>query len=957
VPSSGSLKRITLILFAFLWLAPFVLAQRGEIVEDIQIRGNRKIPGETVRGRMFTRSGDVFDPASIERDFNALWNAGYFEDIRIEREQGEKGVLLIVYVKEKPTIRSIEYKGLSSVSQSDVLERFKAAKVGLSQESPYDPTKAKRAEVVLKELLAENGRQFATITTEIRPIPPASVGVTFNIKEGPKVKVGKINFEGNKEVSDRALRSAMKNLKPIGIPRSIFLENLFSRTFDSTKLQEDAERVRDALQQRGFFKAIVGDPQTQMKDTSGTFLNPFAFRKAGKKVDITMPIEEGEKFKLGSITFKGGKAVTNMKALRSLFPMKDGAVFNTADVRKGLDNLRKAYGELGYINFTPVPDTKINEDTKTVDLEIDLDEGKSYSVRRIEFTGNTTTRDKVIRRELALDEGSVYNSRLWEISLLRLNQLQYFESIDKDKDTEIRRNDTEATIDLTLKVKEKGKNSIGFTGGVSGLAGSFVGINYETNNFLGLGETLRVEFNVGSRERNIMFGFTEPYLFDRPLQFGFTVFSRRYDFNAARELAIRSNQDVNLPSELLDQFQNYRQSSTGFTTSLSYPIRRSFKRVSLTYAFDTSSVETFSGASQRLFEQIAFRNISGPNALKGVVTSKFFPSFSWNTIGNPQTPHSGFSLFVGGDISGIGGNVAALRPIVEWKHFIPMNKWRPTGDPSEGRQTFGYRLQGSFITGYRGLVANPSERAYTGGDNDIRGFDIRSISPYSFLADQTFIRLVNPDAPCLLTGTCEQVQGSGIPKDPSNPLRGSVDVALPAARIVAPGGDTNLIGNFEYRVPVVGPVTIAAFFDVGMNFIARESQLRLTDAQLNTLNTQPFGCRLPLDANFNCTGTQTLSFDQVLKPAPGTNFVPRASTGLELQVILPILNAPFRIYYAYNPLILDTTIGSPTRITREMFPDGAIGDFNFARAQQLLMPNYRLKEPRKTFRFTVATTF
>src|SRR5205807_7487666 len=136
---------------------------------------------------------------------------------------------------------------------------------------------------------------------------------------------------------------------------------------------------------------------------------PF-IQKAGKVVDITVPIEEGDRYKLAAINFKGNKAVKNTAALRNLFPMRDGEIFNTANVRKGLENLRKAYGELGYINFTPVPDTKIDEEKKLISLEIDLDEGKPYFVRRIEFVGNTTTRDKVIRRELALDEGNVYNS-------------------------------------------------------------------------------------------------------------------------------------------------------------------------------------------------------------------------------------------------------------------------------------------------------------------------------------------------------------------------------------------------------------------------------------------------------------------------------------------------------------------------------------------------------------------
>src|SRR5262249_13464465 len=160
-----------------------------------------------------------------------LWNTGYFEDIRFEREESPKGWVIHIYVKERPTIRDIDYVGLSAVSKSDVLDRFKDAKVGLSPESQYDPTKVKKAEVTIRELLAEHGRQCATVRTEIHPIPPAAVSLTFVIKEGPKVKVGKIRFEGNKHVKSRVLRAAMKNLKPIGVPHSIFLENLFSKTY------------------------------------------------------------------------------------------------------------------------------------------------------------------------------------------------------------------------------------------------------------------------------------------------------------------------------------------------------------------------------------------------------------------------------------------------------------------------------------------------------------------------------------------------------------------------------------------------------------------------------------------------------------------------------------------------------------------------------------------------------
>ena len=930
-------RHVVSIAAAVLLLASLGWAQENNLIEEIQIHGNRRIPAETIRARMYTRAGDVYDANALNRDFMSLWNTGYFEDLRFEREASPKGWRIHVYVKEKPTIREITYVGLSSVSQSDVLDRYKERKVGLSVESQYDPTRVKKAEVVLKELMGEHGRQFATVTAEVQQIPPAAVRLIIKVKEGPKVKVGNIKFEGNRKLGSRDLRRAMKNLRPIGIPYSIFLEDLFSKTYDASKLSEDQERVRDAYQQKGYFKALVQDPKTKIRDT-GTKI-PFII-KAGKRVDITIPIEEGERYRLKEITFTGNKAITNTRALRSLFPMKDGDIFNTDLVRKGLKNLRDAYTEFGFINFTPVPDTEIDDEHKLITLKIDVDEGKKFFVRRIEFQGNTTTRDKVIRRELALEEGQVYNSKLWELSLLRLNQLQYFEQLKPDQDTERHIDEQNGTVDLTLKVKEKGKNSIGLTGGVSGLAGSFIGLNYQTNNFLGLGETLTVEADVGSRERNIMFGFTEPYMFDRPLNLGFTVFSQRYDYNQARETAIATGVPLNLPQNVLQSLQNYRQSSTGFTMSASYPLHRSFKRVGITYSFDTSSITAFSDASKTLFESLAFRNISGPNALLGVKTSKIIPSFSFSTIDNPMRPHRGQSLYIAAEFAGLGGTVRDIRPVIEYKRWIPMNK---------DRNALGFRVLGSFLTGWGGEVAPPFSRFYMGGENDVRGFDIRAISPYVLMAQTVAMTLTNPD-------------GTPVPRDPANPRRGNVTVPLPVYSLTIPGGDTNIVGNVEYRIPIAGPVTVALFNDFGMDFVARSSQLQLSAQSLNALNATQFGCAF-LDAFYNCGGTVAPGtggipvFTGKLSPISGTNFVPRMSSGAELQVVLPVVNAPFRIYWAYNTLRLNTLVNTPVLFTRDMFPPTGAGQYSYQQALAAYGSSYRLKEPRSTFRFTVATTF
>lgn len=930
-------------------LALFIMstaaAAQQDIVVNIIPHGNRRIPADSIKSRIFTRPGDVYDQAAIERDFNALWNTGYFEDIRFETEQTPKGIILHIYVKERPTIREIDYIGLSSVSKSDVLDRFKEAKVGLSPESQYDPTKVKKAEVTIKDLLAEHGHQFATVRTEVRPIPPAAVGLTFVIKEGPKVKVGKIIFEGNTHVKSRVLRSAMKNLKPIGVPHSIFLENLFARTYDATKLDEDTERVREELQNRGYSSAVVQTPRTQIHDTGHTgFHIPLLQGGAGKAVTINIPIEEGERYRLGAITFKNNKALSNSKALRGLFPIKDGDIFDRSKIAKGLENLRKAYGQFGYINFTAIPNPHPDEVKKLLYFDIDIDEGKQFTVRRIEFSGNTTTRDKVIRREIALEEGQVYNQVLWEQSLLRLNQLGYFDQLKPDDPdvTDRHLDEKEGTVDLTLKVKEKGKNSIGLTGGVSGLSGTFVGLSYSTNNFLGLGETLTISADLGTLERNLTFGFTQPYLFDRPLQLGFTVYGRKYTYDQARQTAIFTGQELNLPSALLQNLQNYTQASKGFTLSLNYPLHRSFKRVGISYGYDISSLVALTTASKSLFSYLAFSGVSGPNALNGIVTSKVTPSFSENKLDSGLSPHRGFSVYFAGEIAGLGGTVRTIRPVFEYKRFIPLQN---------RRNTIGYRIQTSFLTGYGGLVPPPFERFYMGGENDVRGFDIRSISPVAFLPSTTTVALRNPD-------------GTIVPKDPSNPLRGSYNIQVPVDQIVFPGGDASIVGNLEYRITIAGPVALAPFADMGFDPILRKSELRINPGQLSTINGTVFGCPSQ-DIAFNCVGGQLPgapgssipTFSQYLTTLGSTNWIPRMSTGLELQVFVPIVNAPFRIYWAYNPLRLDSIVNSPIPITRDMFPAGAAGDYTYQFTRNAYSPQYQLREPRKTFRFTVATTF
>src|SRR5579864_4427623 len=562
-------------------------------IRDIIFRGERRIPVATLRARIFSHVGDVYDENALERDFMALWNTGFLDDIRLEvTEAKDSGKIVTFFVREKKLVRSIDYKGLNTVQQSDVLDRFKERKVGLSIQSQYDPVVIKRAEVVLEELLAEHGRQFAAVHARTRNIPPNSVALTFIVVEGPKVQVGNIRFTGNTVFSDARLVRTMKYSKPFGAPPWFYW---FHKTYDKDKIEADLETgVRSLYQDHGYYTVLVNEPKVKMTDTKHRL--PFFFWSwgRGKRVDLTIPIEEGPQYRLGKFVIRGNK-LFKPDFLYRVLQMKTGDVFNLSKVRKALENYKKIYGEFGYINFVATPDPERDDKRHIVNLALDFDEEKQFFVHRIEFSGNTKTRDKVIRRELLVNEGAVFDTALWDYSVLRVNQLGFFDPIKKE-DYDIKQNEKQNTVDITVKVKEKGRNSIGFSGGVSGIAGNFVGLNYATNNFLGLGETLSLQAEFGTFERLYSFGFTEPYLLDKPMTTGFTIFKSDYHFDQLRQTAVLAGiNPTSLQNTALGQlFQNFQQNSSGFTAFASYPLRHpSFARLGLTYSFSVSSVQTF----------------------------------------------------------------------------------------------------------------------------------------------------------------------------------------------------------------------------------------------------------------------------------------------------------------------------------------------------------------------------
>lgn len=896
-----------------------------DVIEAIEFRGSRRVPQDTLRALIISKKGDKYSDDSLNRDFMALWNTSRFDDIRLEREAGRTGWIIRFVVTERRVVRSIKYDGMKSVTVSEILDRFKERKVGLQVEQQYDPNKVQRAANVLKEYLAERGRQFANVTPEIRQIPPSSLEVNFRVAEGPKVKVGRIDIDGNKVFKDAVVRRAMKNLKPVGIPRSILFESLFAKTFDSSKLEEDMSRVQNYYQERGYFTARASADEPVIRDVGGKGLRIPLFypNKPGKRADFRVTMDEGPKYRLQKLNLVGVKFFRAPEEIfSSVLGMREGDVFSTAKLRKGLEEMRKVYGMYGFLDFVPEPSFEPDQKTGKIDLTLNVDEGKQFFVRRIDFAGNNTTRDKVIRREILLDEGDLFNSRLWEVSLLRLNQLGYFEVLKENEAANITRDTKNNTVDITLKVKERGRNSVQMSGGVSGIAGSFVSFGYSTNNFLGLGETLSLDSQLGDRMRSVTFGFTEPYFLDKPIQAGFTVFYQRFNFDQGREVSLFSGRNLTAQFNAVgrDNLLNYSSNGYGFTAFASTMLRRSFARVGVTYSYSNSRFRPESLAARTYFEAVNFQNIDGPNQLSGIRQSSIIPNFSYNTVDHPITPTRGKSIYLSSTFSGsfLGGNTNFIEPTIDVKYFRSgLRKGHVIGMHGLGR----------FITGYGGKSAPPFNRFYMGGENDIRGFDIWGISPLAYIPSQATVPVLNEDGSA-------RIQRS-IGADGKLILT-NVTQNIPVYQIIYPGGDTQGVGNFEYRIPIFGPVVLAAFADIGVNRISMARGLNLNPGRIAELN-----------GSFPQAGFENKAFL--------INFTqkPRMSTGLEVQIMMPVVNAPFRFYWAYNPMRVDDVIQPPIAADRSYFPNQTTFINSIAQFGQ---PSPYRERPR-IFRFTISRTF
>lgn len=839
--------------------------QQQRLVENVDIIGNRRLRKDDILYYIQTRPGDPYNVETVQRDYQTLLSLTFFDKTatRVLTENGPRGGVNIIFeVKELPIIRDLTFEGLKSVAESDVLKAFRERRVGVSKESIYDPVKVRNAMRVIKELLAAGGHPNATVTESTEEVSATSLAITFDVNEGDRVRVVDIQFEGNTVFSDGQLRGAMKYVKEAGlITRFKSLDIL-----DREKLEYDLRLVDNFMRSKGYLQARHGEPRVESvgPKRTGFPVLPLPFLSSvDEGLRVTVPIVEGKVYRLGEFKVEGNSIFSEAQ-IRAVIGLNKGDVADGEKVSKGLfENLKKFYGQQGFIEYTaePVPtfkDNPANPNEGIVDFTVTIEEGKQFTLRRLEFVGNTFTRDNVLRREVLINEGDIYNDAYWEYSVVKLNQLGYFNPIDKDKDVDRRTNDEEANVDLSLKVSERGRQQISFNGGISGIGGSFFGLEYSTNNLLGRGEVLSFNLAAGNRQRSFQFSFTEPYIKDRPISAGFSVFAFSQKFFGEGTFL---SQNINAQEDLLTSQFNlneineenlFTRDSYGGSIFVSAPLsefyrkRRftQFSRVGASYQLSLSSVKDPESNADpnnpNLFIPVVYRQ---PN----ILTSRGTLTFTYDTRNASVDPTNGRELSAAVAVAGLGGDVRTYQPTLSYTQFFPMRRKK-----SAHPEVFGFRIiagtVGSFATTAKVRDANSLafvdgvpifERFFLGDEFTIRGYNVRSISPIAPV--DTFITSQNVVVANNAIGTPTPVPGfpqSAAVLGTFTGSSGNNIAALPRS-FTSVGGDTQLLGNFEYRIPIISDVVqLAAFADIGTAFNIRTKSDQAFSSEF--LDDQPF---------------------------------------------------------------------------------------------------------------------
>lgn len=641
-------------------------------IKQVLIKGNTSIEEDAILYNLTTTAGSVYNPDQITKDIQRIYDLGFFTDVQVSVESLEGGVRVTFIVKERPTIGTLEIKGNKKVNKEAISEVLT-----LAPHAIFDPLKMQDSVQKIKDLYQQKGYYNVEINSIVKPDPQKpeeKVNVIFEIKEGEKLRIEEIAFEGNKAFSDKQLRGQLRT-KSYGF--FSFLTG--SGKFNEELFKADLDKIIAFYVDHGYIDAKVVDHRLD-------------FQENREKLFIIITLEEGEQFKVGSIELKGN-TVYSEDEIRKKMKVKEGDIFSRSDIRKDITAISDLYAQKGYL--TPISDdtkdklqitplTSVDRTNQIVNLVFNIKEGTPHILNRINITGNKTTRDYVIRRELRLKEGEPFDSAKLRRSRQRVINLGFFD----EANFELSEGEEENSIDLNIQVKERSTGSFTVGGGFSSLDKLVASFGLSQNNLFGLAHQVNFSTTLGGKSQRFNLNYTVPRFLNSLFITGIDAFSIRRD----------------LTTYTSDERGGGFRVGRPLSEYLSGTVRYKYERV------DISDVDEDASA--------LLRSAEGTRRTSSVTLSVIR-----NSINNILNPTRGGRL--GGAFEIAGG---ILQGDSDFYKFITDNNWYfPIFSPDIALH---FRGEFGLVSNYGDEVEVPIfERFFGGGANHVRGFEERSIGP------------------------------------------------------------------------------------------------------------------------------------------------------------------------------------------------------------------------------------
>jgi outer membrane protein insertion porin family len=702
----------------------------GEKITELVIKGNRRIESAVILNAIKLKAGDSLVIDQVDSDIRAIYKLGYFQDVKAEKEKSDKGVALLYVVVEKPIIREIKIEGNKELTSEKIKEAF-----GLKSNAIYSPKELTNGVKKVKKLYADDGYYLADVNATTEKRSDTELKIRLKIIEGAKVLINKITFDGNKAFSDRKLKGAMET------SQKWFLSWLTSAgTYKEEVLKNDVAIIADLYYNKGYVNVKVGEPKVELlADKSGLL--------------VTIGITEGEQFTTGDIDFKGDLLLSREELAKKV-KMKSGEVFSRAVLRGDIAGLTDLYSDMGYAFANVSPLTSTVPEKKIINITFDFEKGDKVYVDRINISGNTKTRDKVVRREMKFAEGDLYGSTAQKKSKQNLMNTGFFE----EANISTVKGSAGNTLDVNVEVKEKPTGTFSVGAGYSSLDGIIGQGSVQQANFLGLGLKANLAASLGGKTQTYNLGLTDPYFLDSKWTVGSDIYRTERIFN------------------------DFSRRVTGGDVKAGYQLSDTLNTFWV-YRYEDKTIYR---ESAQFLAAIGNNTLVAPETTS--TTSSVTASITRNSTDYRPDPTTGMVNSLSVEFAGLGGTNRFLRPIANTALFFPF-KW---GTVLSLRGELGY------IDG-RGKQLPIDEKFYLGGINTVRGYGDRTVSPFEtndvFTAQpSTTYPPFNNIYPGIIPGVITESQ----PR-------------------VYTGGNTETVFNCDYVFPLLKEAQLKGlvFFDIG----------------------------------------------------------------------------------------------------------------------------------------------